>query len=382
MRIVIAPDSFKESLSASSSAAAIARGVMRARPGAEVVQVPMADGGEGTVAAMVAATGGRLVEAHVTDPLGRLATAVFGVLGGEAKTAVIEMAAASGLPLVPPAQRNPLVTTTFGTGELIRAALDGGAARIIVGIGGSATVDGGVGAAQALGAVFRTAGGQSIGPGGGALADLASISLATLDPRLRRVRIEVACDVDNPLVGPQGAARVFGPQKGATPAMVETLDANLAHLARVIERDLGVSVAEMPGAGAAGGLGAGLVAFLGARLRPGVDLVIEAVGLERQVAGADLVITGEGQADGQSVRGKTVSGVARAAARHGVPVVVLAGALGPGWRALLDAGVTACFSILDRPLDLPAAVARTEDLLEQAAEQVMRAVRAASRRRG
>lgn len=371
MRIVVAPDSFKESLPARAVCEAIAEGIARGWRGAEVVSVPMADGGEGTVAALVAATGGRLHTARATDPLGRPIAAAFGILGDGA-TAVIEMAAASGLELVAPAERNPLVTTTYGTGELIRAALDRKVRRIIVGIGGSATVDGGVGAAAALGATFLNAAGEPIGRGGGALAHLEHISLANLDRRVERVKIEVACDVENPLVGPTGAARVYGPQKGATPEMVEQLEANLAHLATVIERNLGLAVAMAPGAGAAGGLGAGLMTFLGATLRPGVDLVMDAVGLEKIVAGADLVVTGEGRVDRQSLHGKTIIGVARAAQRHGVPVVALAGALGEGWQGVLEAGICACFCLADRPMTQSESMARTAELLTEAGEQLAR----------
>jgi len=383
MRIVVAPDSFKEALDARSVCEAIARGLeagfagsssSTGWPGVEVVSVPMADGGEGTVAAMVAATGGRICTAQVTDPLGRPVTAEFGILGDGA-TAVIEMAAASGLHLVSSEERDPLLTSTYGTGELIAAALERRVRRIIVGVGGSATVDGGVGAAQALGAVFRSGDGRPIGRGGGALADLESISLDGLHQALKRVVIEVACDVENPLLGPTGAARVFAPQKGATPAAVERLDANLAHLADVIRRDVGLDMAAVPGAGAAGGLGAGLLAFLGATLRPGADLVIDAVGLEAAVAHADLVITGEGRLDGQSVHGKTPVAVARVAGRHDVPVVALVGALGEGWQRTIDAGITACFGIADRPMDLALAVRRTPDLLAQAAEHIARLLR-------
>ncbi len=280
-KIVIAPDSFKECLAAEEVASAMAEGVRAAAPEAEVVCVPMADGGEGTVRALVAATGGTLHRATVTGPLGEPVEAEFGILG-DATTAVIEMAAASGLPLVPPDRRDPAKTTTFGTGALIRAALDLGAGRLLLGIGGSATVDGGAGMAQALGIALLDEDGQSIGRGGGELERLARIDVSNRDPGLDDTVCEVACDVDNPLVGPHGAARVYGPQKGATPQMVKRLDANLAHLAEVVERDLGVNIRDLPGAGAAGGLGAGLVAFLGATLRPGVSDSMESSGSRRQ----------------------------------------------------------------------------------------------------
>ncbi len=355
MRIVIAPDSFKESLSAIEVAAALGQGVLEAVPQATVDLCPMADGGEGTVAAMVAATGGRYITADVFDPLGRSVRARFGLLGRplgpslpgevgltgavtvaqgtpgagpcERCTAVIEMAEASGLALVPVDRRDPMRTTTFGTGQLILAALDAGARDIIIGIGGSATVDGGCGCAQAMGVTFcdRDGGACVCGLAGGGLADVAHIDTSERDERIAEARIRVACDVTNPLTGPDGAARVFGPQKGATPEMVETLDKNLASLAEVIRRDLGVDVEHLKGAGAAGGLGAGLVAFAGATLQGGLGLIAEAVGLRRRLEGADLCITGEGKLDRSSSFGKTAVGVARIAASMGVPVICVPG---------------------------------------------------------
>lgn len=370
-RIVVAPDSFKGSASAREVAEALATGLRRALPEATVETVPMADGGEGTVEAMVVATGGRFVDVEVTGPLGEPVTARFGMLG-DGKTAVVEMAAASGLPLVPPARRNPLVTTTYGTGELIRAALDRGARRIVIGIGGSATVDGGVGMAEALGARFLDAHGRRLEPGGGALVRLERIDLASLDPRVRQTELLVACDVSNPLYGPDGAACVFGPQKGATPEMVAVLDAGLRRLADVIRRDLGVDVSALPGAGAAGGLGAGLVAFCGARLRPGVELVIEAVDLPARLQGADLVVTGEGALDRQTRFGKTPAGVGRLARRLGIPAVAVVGGIGEGVdRALLDeCGLVAVCSIVPRPMPLEQAVAEAVPLLQHAGERL------------
>ena len=380
LKIVVAPDSFKECLAADEAAAAMARGVRAALPDAEVVCVPMADGGEGTVRALVAATGGTLLRTTVTGPLGEPVEAEFGVLG-DGKTAAIEMAAASGLPLVPPDRRDPTRTTTFGTGQLIAAALDLGVEHLVVGIGGSATVDGGVGMAQALGGRFLAASGDGLGWGGGQLGRLARIDLSRLDGRLRGIRCEVACDVTNPLVGSQGAAAVYGPQKGATPEMVEQLDANLAHLADAIERDLGKDVRDVPGAGAAGGLGAGLMAFLGAELRPGVETVIRTVGLEAKLLGADLVLVGEGQMDEQTAYGKVPVGVARVARELGIPVVAVVGSLGRGFEAVHREGIAACFSIMDRPMTLLEAIERAPGLLAGAAEQVMRlfVVRAACR---
>ena len=372
MKVVVAPDSFKECLSAEAVARAIGRGVRAAAPDAEVVEVPMADGGEGTVRALVAATGGTLHRATVTGPLGEPVEAEFGLLGDRA-TAVIEMAAASGLPLVPPSRRDPTRTTTRGTGELIGAALDLGASRLIIGIGGSATVDGGAGMAQALGARLLDGSGRDIGPGGGELSRLARLDVSGLDPRLANVACEVACDVDNPLLGPNGAARVYAPQKGATPEAVAVLEANLARFADVVERDLGVSVRDVPGAGAAGGLGAGLMAFLGARLRPGVRIVIEATGLRDRLRGADLAIVGEGKLDAQTAHGKVPVGVAEVAAEAGVPVVAIAGSLGDGYDVVHEKGIAACFAIFDRPMSLEEAFARAEELLARTACEVVRA---------
>jgi glycerate kinase len=355
MKIVIAPDSFKECLPAAEVAAAMAAGALEACPDARIDLCPMADGGEGTVAAMVAATGGRLVAADAFDPLGAPIRAHFGLLGtpagaglpgelglsgamqrsdgdgagvaaGEA-AAVVEMAAASGLGLVAPQHRDPLRTSTYGTGRLILAALDAGARELIIGIGGSATVDGGCGCAQALGARFLSAEGQPCvwGLAGGGLAGIADFDLSQVDPRLAEARIRVACDVRNPLLGPDGAAAVYAPQKGATPEAVELLEAGLAHLAGLIRRKLGLDVAEMPGAGAAGGLGAGLVAFAGASLEAGAKVVAQAVALRRRLVGADLCLTGEGRLDSQSAAGKAAVGVAAVAREAGVPCVCIPG---------------------------------------------------------
>lgn len=354
-KIVIAPDSYKESLSALEVAQAVAAGFREIFPDAEYVLVPVADGGEGTVDAMVAATGGRQERVTVGGPLGEPVEAFYG-LTGDGRTAVIEMAAASGLALVPPARRNPLVTSSRGTGELIRAALDAGARRFILGIGGSATNDGGAGMVQALGARLLDAQGRDIGPGGGALAELERIDVSGLDARLAECRIEVACDVDNPLTGARGASAVFGPQKGATPAMVQALDANLARFARIVERDLGVAVEAAPGAGAAGGMGAAMMAFFGATLKPGIEIVTAAVDLGAHVRDADLVITGEGRIDFQTVHGKTPIGVARVARRHGKPVIGIAGSLGADVGVVHEHGIDAVFSVLNKPCTLDEAL--------------------------
>ena len=371
VKIVVAPDSFKECLSALRVAEAIARGLRRADPEAEVVLVPMADGGEGTVDAVVEATGGRRLRTTVTGPLGDPVAATFGVTGDGA-TAVMEMAQASGLPLVPPQRRNPLVTTTYGTGELIGEALAEGVRTVIIGIGGSATVDGGAGMAQALGVKLTDASGRELGWGGGELGRLAHVDVGGLEERVLGVRFRVACDVTNPLLGERGAARVYGPQKGATPEMVAVLERDLTRFARIIARDLGVEVAKVPGAGAAGGLGAGLKASLAAELVPGVEVVAEAVGLAEKMAGADLVITGEGKLDGQSAFGKTPVGVARLAKKEGIPVVALAGALGADVERVLAHGIDAYFGIADGPLRYEESLARAGELLASAAEQCLR----------
>jgi glycerate kinase len=357
MKIVIAPDHYKESLTAVAVATQIEAGFREIFPSAEYVKVPMTDGGEGTVEAIVAATHGKIVQATVTGPLGKPIDAFFG-LTGDGKTAVIEIAAASGLVLIPHAERDPLRTTTFGTGELIRAALDAGARRFLIGLGGSATNDGGAGMVQAL---------------GGRLLD-AAIDIKRLDPRLHDCRVDVACDVDNPLTGPDGASAVFGPQKGATPEEVAMLDRSLAWYAERIHKDLGVSVADVPGAGAAGGLGAGLSAFLNANLRPGIEIVSEAVGLDRIIADADLVITGEGQIDGQTVHGKTPIGVAHLAKRHGIPVIAIAGSVAEGAAGVYGGGIDAIFSVLARVSTRQQALADAAANLRQAARNIASAV--------
>lgn len=371
MRIVIAPDSFKECASAAEVAKALAAGVSRACPEAETVLVPMADGGEGTVDAMVAATSGQRIERTVTGPLGDPVDAVYGVLG-DGETAVIEMAAASGFALVPPARRDPRAATTYGTGELVRDALDRGVTHIIAGIGGSATNDAGAGMAQALGYRFLDAEGAGLPPGGAALARLARIDAGEKHPRLATCRVSVACDVTNPLCGPRGASQVYGPQKGASPEEAAELDAALSHFAEVAAEAFGKDVRDMPGAGAAGGLGAGLALFAGAELREGALLVAEACGLEAAVEGADLVLTGEGRLDAQTLHGKAPAAVAASARKHGVPAVAVAGALQPGYEALYQQGLTAAFSLCPGPMPPSEAISRAEELLSATAESIMR----------
>jgi glycerate kinase len=378
MRIVIAPDSFKGSASALEVARAMERGVRAVFPEADVVAIPIADGGEGTVEALVAATGGRIEARTVRGPLGDPVSARWGVLG-DAPTAVIETAAASGLPLLLPERRDPRVTTTYGTGELVRAALDAGLRTIVLGLGGSATNDGGAGLLRALGVRFLDAGGRDLPDGGAALARLAAIDPSGLDPRLAACTLLVACDVDNPLTGPRGASAVFGPQKGATPDAVRELDAALARYAEVARAVTGRDVAETPGAGAAGGLGAGLLFFTPARLRPGVELVLAATRFAEALEGAALVITGEGRTDAQTAMGKAPAGVAAAARANGVPVVCLSGSLGDGWEAVLDAGIDAVACIARGPLSLEESMRRAPELAEEAAARVCRMVKVGKR---
>jgi glycerate 2-kinase len=377
MRILIAPQSLKGSLTAAEAGQAIAQGVRAVYPTAEIEIVPVADGGEGTVQALVDATGGRIVQKIVAGPLGEPVPAFFGLMG-DGRTAALEMAACAGLPLVPPERRDPRITTTYGVGELILAALDYGSRHFIIGIGGSATNDGGAGMAQALGATLLTKEGTEIARGGAALATLAHISTATIDPRLQECTVEVACDVSNPLCGPTGASAVYGPQKGATPEMVVELDRALAHYAQIIEHDLGVAVRDIPGAGAAGGLGAGLIAFLHATLRPGAQIVLEAVHLEERMRTTDLVITAEGQLDSQTAYGKSVGAVAALAKYYGLPVLALAGSLGDHYQAVYELGVDAVTVLPSGPMTLAYAMENAIRLTSDAVERAMRVVRVGS----
>jgi glycerate kinase len=369
MKIVIAPDSYKESLSALEVATAIESGFREIFPTAEYVKLPVADGGEGTVEAMVAATCGRIVNVAVKGPLGEAVEGFYG-LSGDEQCAFIEMAAASGLELVPAAQRDPLVTTSWGTGELIRHALDSGVKHIIIGIGGSATNDGGAGMVQALGAKLLDKQGQQIGPGGAALEALASIDVRELDKRLADCRIEVACDVTNPLTGKEGASAIFGPQKGATPKMIARLDQALGHYAKLIARDLDVEVLNLAGGGAAGGMGAGLFAFCGAELRRGIEIVTEALSLDAHVADADLVITGEGRIDSQTINGKVPVGVASVAKRYNVPVIGIAGSLTADVGVVHDHGIDAVFSVIYKICSLDDALANAGENVRMAARNI------------
>ncbi|MEU1279084.1 glycerate kinase [Streptomyces sp. NPDC005805] len=375
LRIAVAPSGFKESLSAAEAAAAIAEGVRRAAPEAGLDLIPLVDGGEGTAAALAAATGGRLVPHTATGPVGAPVASHFALLGDGTGTAVVEMAAVAGLALVPPDRRDPGATTTRGVGELLRAALDSGARRILVGCGDSGTSDGGAGALTALGARLLDADGRELPPGGAALARLDRIDSTGLDPRLARTEVLVACNPYNVLCGERGVARVFGPQKGATPAGVEELSAALERWAAVLSAALPVPVdlRTAPGTGASGGLGAGLAA-LGARLLPRFDVLLDHVDLDARLARADLVITAEGSLDGQTVRGKIPAEVASRARAAGVPVLALAGTLGHGVRAVTAAGVDAYGSIVPAPVALPEALHRAAEFLADAAERALRMV--------
>jgi glycerate kinase len=379
MKIVIAPDSFKDSLSAQGVADAIALGLVEVWPDAQLVKCPMADGGEGTVESILAACEGQLRRTRVKGPLGTTVDAAWGWLP-QSLTAIIEMAEASGLQLVPPGQRDACISSTFGTGELIRAALDAGAQRVILAIGGSATNDGGAGAMQALGVKLLDAQGQTLAPGGLALAQLARIDLSDIDPRLTDVRFDIAADVNNPLCGPHGASAIFGPQKGATPAQVEQLDRALGHFAGLCAQVLGNDVRDEPGSGAAGGLGFAAKAFLGAQFKAGVEVVAELVGLADAVKGADLVITGEGRFDAQTLRGKTPFGVARIAGQQGVPVIVIAGTLGEGYQALYAHGIDAAFALASGPMTLEQACTEAPRLLRERASDIARVWRIAKRK--
>ena len=375
LRVVVAPSGFKESLSAEEVAAALAAGIRAACPEAEVAELPLVDGGEGFTETLVRTTAGELHTATVTGPVGDPVAARFGILGGDGpRTGVLEMAAAAGLRLVPRDKRDPLTTTTYGVGELIAAVLDQGIERLLVGCGDSGTNDGGVGMAQALGVRLLKADGTPIGRGGAALLALDRIDLSARDARLAGVGIDVACNVHNLLCGPNGVARVFGPQKGASPETVGTLERALDRYAEVVERDLGLDVREVPGGGASGGLGAGLMALLGATLHPRYDVVMRYLDLDGALATADLVVTAEGGIDFQTPRGKVPAEVARRAKQRGLPVIALAGTVGKDAAINLDHGIDAFLSVVDAPMTLEDAVARAPELVAACAENVMRLV--------
>jgi len=372
MRIIIAPDSFKGSLSAKEVSDAIESGIISVDSTIETEKIPMADGGEGTVDALVSSTKGRLISAKATDPLGREMTGRYGILGDNA-TAVIEMAAVSGLPLVPARVRNPLQTTTFGTGELIQNAIKLGCRTIIIGIGGSATNDCGTGMAQALGVMFKRKDGSVIDEymRGGLLNEVDSIDMSGLSALIKDCDITVACDVDNPLLGENGCAHVYAPQKGANEKIVDKLEKAMSSFADVLERDTGEKVRDFPGAGAAGGLGAGLMAFLNAKLRPGIDLVLNAANFEQRISEADLILTGEGKLDEQTVYGKTIAGITAVAKKHSIPVIALVGKFEDSPK-LYEMGLTSYFSICEGPVRMDYAVKNSKRLIKSLAERIIR----------
>ncbi|MFV9567791.1 glycerate kinase [Thermoanaerobacter mathranii] len=374
MKILIAPDKFKESLSALKVADSIEKGILKVFPKVVIEKVPMADGGEGTVESLVNATGGKIIKTNVKDPLFRDIESFYGILG-DGKTAVIEMAAASGLYLLKDYERNPMITTTYGTGQLIKDALDKGCRNFIIAVGGSATNDGGAGMATALGVKFYDKDGREIGLGGGALSKIYSIDTSNLDYRLKECRFIVACDVANPLIGENGASRVYGPQKGATKEMVKVLDKNLEHYGKLLEKYFNKRIIDVPGSGAAGGLGAGLMAFLNAQLKSGIEIIIEALKLEEKIKEADIVISGEGKVDFQTAFGKTISGIAKLCKKHNKPFIVIAGTV-EDIEKLYEIGVSSVFSIMEKPMSLEDAIKNAPTLLEKSAERIFRLIKA------
>lgn len=373
MKIIIAPDSFKGSLSALDVCENIEKGIKKVFGDAEIVRVPMADGGEGTVQSLVDATGGKTINLKVKGPLLKEVDAFYGILG-DGNTAVIEMASTSGITLLTKEERNPMKTTTYGTGQIIKHALNLGCRNFIIGIGGSSTNDGGAGMVTALGIKLLDEKNEEIDFGGGNLNRLKSIDLSEIDSRIKQCNIVVACDVDNPLCGENGASYIFGPQKGADESMIITLDENLSHYAEMVEKYLGVSIKDYPGSGAAGGLGGGLLAFLNAKLQPGINIVIETTALEEKLKDADLVITGEGMIDYQTQYGKTPYGVAKLAKKYNIPVIAIAGGIGKGAEELYLKVFDSIFSIVDKPMQLEEAIENSELLLQKTAERIMRII--------
>ena len=371
MNIVIAPDSFKECLSASEVAKHISKGILKILPDATLTAIPISDGGEGLLESLVVPLQGTFHSVIVSDPLQRPINANYGILS-DGTTAVIEMAKASGLELLQENEKNPLITSTYGTGELIKDALDKGCSKFIIGIGGSATNDAGTGMLQALGAKFLNLKGQQLTQGGGSLNQLSTIDLSEFDKRLESCEVIVACDVSNFLTGPNGASHVYGAQKGGSLEDLEFLDNNLKKLSTVISTMLHKDIDTIPGAGAAGGMGAGLLAFLNAKLVNGIALILETLQIEQYIKEADLVITGEGKIDKQTLHGKTIIGVAQLSKKHNVPVIVLTGKIGKGIEPIYKQGVTAIHSILNEPMDLPAALKNAAVLIESCTENVMR----------
>ena len=371
MKIVVAPDSFKGSLTAIEVSDAIEKGIREVFPEAEIIKIPMADGGDGTVQCLVNATGGKILEEKVIGPLGNEVWAFYGILG-DRKTAIVEMAAASGLTLVPENKRDPLITTTYGTGQLIKAALNQGCRKMIIGIGGSATNDGGAGMVQALGVKLLDQEGKEVGFGGGELKKIVKIDISCMDKRLSDIKVLAASDVNNPLCGPQGASRIYGPQKGATPEIIEELDESLAYFAELIKRDLHKDIKDIPGAGAAGGLGASLIAFLNAEFRPGIEIMIEAVKLEQAIKDADLVITGEGKIDSQTIYGKAPIGVAKIAKKHNIPVVAVAAIIEEDSRIFQSYGIDTLIKVSEPPMRLSEIKTKKIWLIKKSIKQFLR----------
>ena len=369
--IVLAPDSFKESMTAKEACVAMERGIKKVNSNIQCIHVPMADGGEGTMQSLVDATGGEVYSLEVVGPLGNKVKAEYGILGN-GEIGVLEMASASGIHLVSLEERNPLITTTYGTGELIKACLDRGVKKLLIGIGGSATNDGGVGVIQALGGRFLDKEGNELGFGGGELEKLDRIDLTNFDRRLKDVVIEVACDVSNPLCGENGASYIFGPQKGASVEMIKILDNNLKHYAKVIKEQFGKDVLEIAGAGAAGGLGAGLMVFLNGNLKKGIEIVIEYSGLEKKVKNCDMVWTGEGSIDFQTQYGKTPLGVATVAKKYNKPVVALAGRVGDDIDILYEKGIDSIFGIMRGVTTIDEALKNGKENIERTSENIAR----------
>jgi len=374
MRILIAPDSFKECLTASKVAKNIASGILKVMPDAEITCIPIADGGEGTVEAITTAANGKIIQVQSLDALMRPISSFYGITG-DGKTAIIEMAAASGLELLKPSERNPLKTSTFGTGLLIKSVIEAGYRNIILGIGGSSTNDGGMGMAKALGYRFLNKQNQEIGEGGGSLKSLAVIDSSKVEPLIKSAVIRVACDVTNPLCGPNGASAIYGPQKGASAEMVKVLDDNLLHFSKFILEQLGKDIADVPGAGAAGGLGAGMLAFTNATLSPGFEIVKTITNLEKHIQQSDIIFTAEGKIDFQTQYGKTPFGVAQLAAKYQKPVIALCGIIGEGVDIMYEKGITGIFSIADKPMSVEESIKNAAFLIQKTAERIMRIIK-------
>lgn len=370
MKILIAPDSFKGSLSSIEVINCIEKSAKRHFNDLEIVKVPIADGGEGTVEAILAAVGGELKNVEVIGPLGNKIISSYGVINK--RTAIIEMAAASGLALVADEDRNPMLTTTYGTGELILAGLNSGIREFFIGIGGSATNDGGIGAMQALGVKFLNSDNEEVGFGGGELSGIVNISLEDLDDRIKESSITVICDVNNPLTGPRGATSIYGPQKGASEEMLLELEKGMNNYKRVIEKNFGIEVNKVKGAGAAGGLGAALTVFLGAELKPGIETILEIVHFDLLLEGVDLVITGEGRIDGQSIYGKVPIGISKYCKRKNINVVAIVGSMGAEADVVYDFGINSIFTIVNSPMSVNEAMQNAGELLENAADRMFR----------